>query len=70
MGFKDPNACKNWNRYLPRHLQSLCRQVPPERRESLAQELADKASILGCKQPEVLKAALKVLIPKPTKKPK
>lgn len=51
----------NYKNYLMNSLKRIIDGIPSERRQPLAQEIRLKANVLGCKDEEVLEAALEYL---------
>lgn len=59
---RDENGIKEkYETYEKRRIASIIKEIPPERRRQLVEEIQCKASIMGCSNGNALKAALKLL---------
>lgn len=59
---RDENGIKEkYETYEKRRIASIIKEIPPERRRQLVEEIQYKASIMGCSNGNALKAALKLL---------
>ncbi len=60
--FENVNGLKQpYTKYISNQVCRIVRQIPKERRDSLAEEIVARANLLGYQNGDALKAALKHL---------